>query len=155
MEKQYRSADKQSNTSTMAMVVTGVNNVTSGTDKHYKGVLHPDSLLWCHGSIGLEHVKKRKFRYPFYKYSHTEDASIYRIVICVCENCNMTFYGADALDTPLSIPVKYLDSYQGYELQVRVNGTMQSLRGDIVTPFRQATQEELTDETREFIDKVR
>ena len=122
--------------------------------KVYKGVLHPDSLLWCHGSIGLEHKKIRKFRYPFYKYSHTQDASIYRIIICVCENCNMTFYGADALDTPLAIPVKRLDSYKPYEIQVKIEGRALALKGEIVTPFRQATQEEILDETREFIERV-
>lgn len=133
---------------------TGAKNVTLGINHKYKGVLHPDSLLWCHGSIGLEHKKVRKFRYPFYKYSHTEDASVYRIIICVCENCNMTFYGADALGTSLSIPVKRLDSYRPYEIQVHIKDRALALKGEIVTPFRQATQEEILDETREFIERV-
>lgn len=132
----------------------GASSVELGINHKYKGVLHPDSLLWCHGSIGLEHKKIRKFRYPFYKYSHTQDASVYKIIICVCENCNMTFYGEDAQDTPLSIPVLRLDSYKPYEIQVKVKGKALALRGEIVTPFRQATQEEITDETRAFIERV-
>jgi len=67
----------------------------------------------------------------------------------------MTFYGEGALGTPLSIPVKRIDSYKPYEIAVRIRGNTSALRGEIVTPFRQATQEELLDETRDFIDKVR
>ena len=122
--------------------------------KKYKGVLHPDSLIWCHGSIGLEHEKTRRFRYPFYKYSHTQDASVYKIIICVCKNCNMTFYGDHTKLVPLSIPIQRLDSYKEYEIQVCINGRVSGLKGEIVTPFRQATQEELTDETRAFIERV-
>lgn len=135
-------------------MVTGARNAALGINHKYKGVLHPDSLLWCHGSIGLEHKKVRKFRYPFYKYSHTEDASVYRIIICVCVNCNMTFYGADALGTSLSIPVKRADSYGAYNVQVKINGKLQALKGEVLTPFRQASQAEIIDDTREFIERV-
>lgn len=122
--------------------------------KTYKGVLHPDSLLWCHGTPGLEHKKVRKFRYPFYKYSHTVDASVYRIIVCVCENCNMTFYGELAQGISLSIPVKFLGQHKPYEVQVKSNGKQLAIKGEIMTPFRQATQEEITLETREFIEHV-
>ena len=66
----------------------------------------------------------------------------------------MTFYGEDALGTSLSIPVKRLDSYKPYEVQVKIKGKVLALKGEIVTPFRQATQEEILDETREFIERV-
>lgn len=66
----------------------------------------------------------------------------------------MTFYGDHTKLVPLSIPVRKLDSYTPYEIAVSINGKKLGLRGEIVTPFRQATQEELTDETREFIEKV-
>lgn len=154
MAEQSHSTDKQLSTSTAITAVGGASNVTNGTGSHYKGVLHPDSLIWCHGSIGLEHEKTRRFRYPFYKYSHTQDASVYKIIICVCKNCNMTFYGDHTKLVPLSIPIRKLDSYTPYEIPVSINGKTIGLRGEIVTPFRQATQEELTDETREFIEKV-
>lgn len=121
--------------------------------KHtYKGVLHPDSIRWCHGSVGLEHEKVRKFRYPLYKYSHTVDASRYRVVMCVCKNCNMTF--PNDKRAPLSIPVKVIGNYTPYEVQVRVRGRLMALQGEIVSPFRKASIEEITDETRDFIEKV-
>lgn len=133
---------------------TGATSVELGINHTYKGVLHPDSLLWCHGSIGLEHEKIRKFRYPFYKYSHTEDASVYKVIICVCKRCNMTFWGDHTKEIPLSIPVYKQDSFKPYEIPVRLNGKTLALRGEIVTPFRQATQDEINEETRIFIEHV-
>lgn len=132
-----------------------MNIVKTGIDKHYKGVLHPDSLIWCHGAKGVGHNKIRKFFYPFYKYSHTKNASVYRIVICICINCTMVFRGDETKNVPLSIPVKKIDSYLPYEIRVKVNGKSQSLKGELITPFRQATQEQINDDTRIFIDLVR
>lgn len=150
MEKYYQL--KNTNTT---QTNTGALPATRGIENKYKGVLHPDSLLWCHGRYGLEHNKIRKFIYPFYKYSQTEDASIYRVITCVCTNCNMTFYGELSLGASLSIPVYKLDSYSPYEVIVRVNGTAQSIKGELVFPFRKASQEEINDSTRQFIEMVR
>lgn len=136
----------------MIIVAKNKSSLTELNHK-YKGVLHPDSFLWCHGSVGLEHEKTRRFRYPFYKYSHTEDASVYRIIICVCKNCNMTFWGDETKNVPLSIPIK-MQLNKPYEIAIQLDGRQLALRGEVITPFRQATQEEITIETREFIERV-
>lgn len=150
MEKYYQL--KNTNTT---QTNTGALTAILGMENKYKGVLHPDSLMWCHGRYGLEHNKMRKFIYPFYKYSQTEDASVYRIITCVCTNCNMTFYGESASEVSLSIPVCKLGGYSTYEVVVRVNGEAQSIKGELIFPFRKASQEELNDSTRLFIDMVR
>lgn len=66
----------------------------------------------------------------------------------------MTFYGELAEGVSLEIPVQYLGEYKPYEVQVKSNGKLLAIKGEIVTPFRQATQEEITLETREFIEHV-
>lgn len=137
------------------MVAGGATSAKTGTDKQYKGVLHPDSLLWCRGSIGLEHRKIRKFIYPFYKYSQTQDATVYKIIMCVCQNCNMVFYGEDTLRIPLSIPIYKLDGYSSYELAVKVSGKAQSIKGELIYPFSKVSQEEINDKTRAFIEMTR
>lgn len=122
--------------------------------KKYKGVLHPDSLLWCHGSVGLKHEKIRKFRYPFYKYVQIHEV---RVIVCICKNCNMTFWGAEAEGIPLKIPVfKDPSTYFYYRIPVSVNNE--------IVPFSEikmrnsrlgwANQEMINEDTRNFIEKV-
>ena len=118
--------------------------------KQYRGITDKNCLYWCHGTVGLKHQKVRKFRYPLWKYAHAS----YRIVSCVCLNCNMQFYGDLAADVPLSVPVSPLSSYFAHEIPVRINGRMLALRGEIVRPFRHITQEMLNDQTRLFIELV-
>lgn len=118
--------------------------------KTYRGITDANCLLWCHGTEGLEHRKVRKFRYPLWKYAHAS----YRIVQCVCLNCNMQFHGDLAAGVPLAIPVTRKDTYFTMPIPVRVNGKRQALRGDVVRPFRRITQAMLTDETRLFIELV-
>ncbi len=122
--------------------------------KVYKGLLHPDSLLWCHGSIGLKHDKVRKFRYPFYKYVLVHEV---RYIACVCKNCNMTFWGELANGVPLEIPVYcHPTSYISYALPVTVNGSKVYPNKVSVktTNLGWATQEMIIEDTRRFIDRV-
>ncbi len=118
--------------------------------KTYRGITDENCLLWCHGTVGLEHKKARAFRYPLWKYAHVS----HRVVQCVCLNCNMQFYGDLATGVPLLIPVVRRDTYFAVSIAVRVNGRLQSLRGEVMRPFRRVTQAMLTDETRQFIDLV-
>lgn len=118
--------------------------------KHYHGITDENCLYWCHGTVGLEHRKVRKFRYPLWKYAHAS----HRVVCCICLNCNMQFYGDLATGVPLSIPVSPLSSYFAHEIPVRVSGKLLALRGEIVRPFRHVTQEMLNDQTRLFIELV-
>lgn len=118
--------------------------------KVYRGITDKNCLLWCHGTEGLEHQKVRKFRYPLWKFAHAS----YRIVSCVCLNCNMQFYGDLAAGVPLSIPVVKLDSYFAEHIPVTVHGRRQALKGETVRPFRRVSQDMLTDETRAFIELV-
>lgn len=74
--------------------------------------------------------------------------------MCVCKNCSMVFFGEYAKGVPLSIPVQRLDGYTPIEVQVIVNERRLPLRGELVTPFRRASIEEITEETRFFIDHV-
>lgn len=150
MEKSYRSKS-----TSITQTSTGVNIANLGTNHKYKGVLHPDSLIWCHGSCGIEHNKVRKFIYPLYKYAQINDSLLHKLIICVCTNCNMTFYGESAKGISLSVPVSRLDSYLAYEVIVKINGVAQSIRGELLFPFRRASQEEITEDTRNFIDRVR
>lgn len=123
------------------------------TQRHYKGVLHRDSLRWCHGRVGLEHDKVRKFRYPLYKYSPTIDSSKIKIIICVCLNCNMIFNNNDKT-IKLDIPIKKLDSYSPYPIAVKVNGQKVISSHELVTPFKQSSIVEINDDTRDFIELV-
>lgn len=118
--------------------------------KTYHGITDVNRLLWCHGTEGIEHRKVRKFRYPLWKYAHAS----HRIVVCVCVECNMQFYGDMADDVPLQIPVVRLDSYFALPIPVTIQGKAAALRGEIVRPFRRITQAMLTDETRHFIELV-
>lgn len=118
--------------------------------KQYHGITDENRLYWCHGTVGLEHRKVRKFRYPLWKYAHVS----HRIVSCVCVNCNMHFYGDLAQNVPLHIPIVRLDSYFASEIAVKVNDKQAALRGEIIRPFRRVTQEMLTDQTRLFIELV-
>lgn len=130
------------------MTVSG--NLLLTLHKQYRGITDKNCLYWCHGTEGLKHRKVRKFRYPLYKYAHAS----YRIVSCVCLNCNMQFYGELAREVPLSIPIVRHDDYFAHEIPVRVSGRKLGLRGEIVRPFRHITQEMLTDQTRLFIELV-
>ncbi|HEU0266739.1 MAG TPA: hypothetical protein VFQ70_03870 [Candidatus Saccharimonadaceae bacterium] len=118
--------------------------------KQYRGITDENCLYWCHGTVGLEHHKVRKFRYPLWKYAHVS----HRIVSCVCLNCNMQFYGELAAGVPLSIPVSPLSSYFAVEIPVRASGRLLALHGEVVRPFRHITQEMLNDQTRLFIELV-
>lgn len=118
--------------------------------KTYRGITDKNCLRWCHGTEGLEHVKVRKYRYPLWKYAHAS----YRVVNCICLNCNMQFYGAYAEGVPLSIPIIREDGYFSQEIPVHIHGKLSGLRGEIVRPFRRITQPMLTDETRAFIELV-
>jgi len=118
--------------------------------KIYRGVTDANCLLWCHGTEGIEHQKVRKFRYPAWKYAHAS----YRIVQCICRNCNMQFFGEYAEGVPLSIPVIRKDSYFAYEIPVRINGKLAALKGKVVRTLGQTNQEMLNDQTRLFIDLV-
>lgn len=119
-------------------------------DKKYHGITDHNSLLWCHGTEGLEHRKVRKFRYPLWKYARVS----HRIISCVCLNCNMQFYGDLAAGVPLAIPVLRHDGYFPVQVPVRINGKQAGVKGEIVRPFRHVTQEMLNDHTRLFIELV-
>lgn len=119
-------------------------------DKKYHGITDENCLYWCHGTEGLAHRKVRKYRYPLWKYARVS----HRVVSCVCLGCNMEFYGDLAAGVPLSVPILRVDSYFAVPVPVRVNGHLQSLRGEVVRPFRHVTQEMLNDHTRLFIELV-
>lgn len=123
---------------------------TALATKTYHGITDENCLYWCHGTVGLEHHKVRRFRYPLWKYAHAS----HRIVSCVCLNCNMQFYGDLAGGVPLNIPVSPLSNYFGHEIPIRVGGKLLAFRGEIVRPFRHVTQEMLNDQTRLFIELV-
>jgi hypothetical protein len=123
---------------------------TLTVQKVYRGITDENCLLWCHGTIGVHHNKVRKFRYPVWKYAHTS----YRIVTCICTNCNMQFYGDLAVDVPLDIPVVKLSSYFAESIPVTINGKIQALSGEVIKPFRHITQSMLNDETSAFIELV-
>jgi len=118
--------------------------------KTYRGITDENCLLWCHGTIGLEHQKVRKFRYPLYKYAHVSP----RVVQCVCRNCNMVFYGDYAAGVPLSIPVTKLDSFFETPVNITVGGKRLGLRGELLGTWRKISQQMLTDETRAFIELI-
>lgn len=120
-------------------------------NKKYRGITDKNCLLWCHGTYGVEHQKLRKFRYPAWKYAHAS----YRIVTCICRNCNMEFYGKYAEGIPLFIPVIRQDDYFAYDIPVRINGRLAALHGKIFHTLGRTNQEMLTDRTRMFIDLVR
>lgn len=124
--------------------------VLTTVNKQYHGITDENRLYWCHGTVGIEHRKVRKFRYPLWKYAHVSP----RVIWCMCVNCNMHFYGELAKDVPLHIVVIRLDSYFGVEIPVRVNQKPAVLRGERVRPFRHVSQEMLVDETRLFIELV-
>jgi hypothetical protein len=133
----------------------GAANVAATTlTKKYKGILHKDSLRWCHGTYGLEHVKQRRFRYPFYKYVQIHEV---RVVVCICKNCNMLFWGKEAEGVPLVIPVyKHPTAYFYYKIPVSVNGeilTFSEMKPR-ETNLGWATQEMINEDTRRFIEKV-
>ncbi len=123
-------------------------------DKKYKGILHPDSLRWCHGTEGVEHDKVRKFRYPLYKYVQVKER---RYIACICRNCPMVFFGEAAQGVPLEIYVfKHPTTYMKYELPVRVNGVVKypprvRMKN---TKLGWATQEMIIEDTRLFIERV-
>ena len=119
-------------------------------NKTYRGITDENSLFWCHGVVGVEHHKVRKFRYPLWKYAQVS----HRIVSCVCLNCNMTFYGRFAESVPLKIPVVKIDDYFATPIVVTSSGKKLSLRGQILGPWRAITQSMLTDETRTFIELI-
>jgi hypothetical protein len=118
--------------------------------KQYRGVTDENTLVWCHGTEGVEHQKIRKFRYPLWKYAQTS----YRIVSCVCRHCSMQFYGKFTEGVPLAIPVRRIDSYHPYDIPVRINGTLAAIKGQVVHTLGNTTQEMLNDRTRMFIDLV-
>lgn len=119
-------------------------------EKVYRGITDANCLLWCHGTEGVSHRKVRRFRYPMWKYVGLS----HRVVMCVCLDCNMKFYGELASDTPLNIPVAFKGGYFADNIPVTVNGRMSALKGEIVRPFRRITQDMLTTETRAFIELV-
>lgn len=119
-------------------------------NKTYKGITDENCLYWCHGTVGLEHQKVRRFRYPLWKYAQTSP----RIISCICRNCNMTFYGEFAVGVPLTIPVVKIDSYFTTPVIVTSGGKKLSIRGQVVGPWRAVTQAMLTDETRTFIELI-
>lgn len=119
-------------------------------NKIYRGITDDNCLYWCHGTVGLEHHKVRKLRYPLWKYAHVS----HRVIICICLNCNMQFYGALAMGVPLKIPVVKTDSYFDTAVPVTWGGKRISLRGQVIGPWRAVTQSMLTDETRAFIELV-
>jgi hypothetical protein len=125
-------------------------NTSLTLQKQYRGITDENCLYWCHGTEGIRHHKIRKFRYPLWKYARVS----HRVVSCVCMNCNMQFYGELAYNVPLSIPIIRMDDYFASEIPVRINGKLQSLRGEIVRPFRHVTQAMLNDHTRLFIELV-
>lgn len=118
--------------------------------KQYRGITDKNCLRWCHGTEGIEHEKIRKFRYPNWKYAMVS----HRVVLCVCRNCSMQFYGEYAIGVPLEIPVVRGDSYFPYEIPVKVNGKVLALRGQVMKTLGQINQEMLNDQTRMFIDLV-
>lgn len=122
--------------------------------KVYRGVNDKNSLLWCHGTEGLEHVKVRKFRYPYWKYIDVDDV---KVIWCVCLNCNMHFYGELAVGVPLSIPVKIdKDEFYVYSIPVTVNGKKQAIKGEVIykNRLRGLPIELINYRTRDFIEKV-
>lgn len=134
--------------------VTTAANSIAVIDKKYKGVLHKDSLRWCHGTYGLEHQKMRKFRYPFYKYVQIHE---FRVIVCVCLNCNMSFWGLDAEGIPLKVPVhRDPSTYFYYQIPVSVKGTVLPIKeiAQRKTMLGWATQEMINEDTRNFIEKV-
>lgn len=134
----------------------GVTNAVVSTlsTKKYKGILHRDSIRWCHGTPDIEHKKVRKFRYPFYKYVQIHE---FRVILCVCKNCSMIFWGAEAVGVPLSIPVyKHPTCYFYYQIPVSVNGKIVPITeiAPRKTNLGWATQEMINEDTRRFIDRV-
>lgn len=130
-----------------------MNDVINGTS-HYKGILHKDSIRWCHGAVGVEHEKRRKFRYPLYKYVLVKEM---RYIACVCNNCSMIFFGNETVGVPLEIYVfKHPTTYMTYELPVTVNGKTNypPQRRMKNTKLGWATQEMITEDTRLFIERV-
>ncbi len=119
-------------------------------NKQYRGITDKNCLRWCHGTEGVEHEKIRKFRYPAWKYAQTS----YRVILCICRNCSMQFYGEYANGVRLAIPVVRKDSYFAYEIPIRINGKLTALRGHVMKTLGQTNQEMLTDRTRMFIDLV-
>lgn len=123
-------------------------------NKKYSGITDENRLYWCHGTEGLEHTKKRKFRYPFWKYVRVEEV---RTIQCVCINCNMHFFGALAEGVPLSIPVKIdEDDFYVYSIPVTVNGKRQAISGTVFykNRLRGLPTELINYRTRDFIEKV-
>lgn len=123
-------------------------------DKKYKGISHPDSLRWCHGTEGIEHVKIRKHRYPFYKYVTVQEL---KYVVCVCTKCNMHFYDKDSWSAPFIIRVyTYPENYFAYYLPVKMNGKVikpkpKKMRNSLLG---WVNQEMIVEDTRRFIDRV-
>jgi hypothetical protein len=123
-------------------------------NKHYKGVLHKDSLRWCHGSVGLEHEKERRFRYPLFKYVQVYQI---RVIVCTCRNCNMIFYDQESWKAPLKIPVyKHPSTYFYHQIPVSVKGKYLPINeiAQRKTMLGWATQEMINEDTRNFIEKV-
>lgn len=118
--------------------------------KTYRGITDENCLYWCHGVIGVEHQKVRKFRYPLWKYAQVSP----RVISCICLNCNMIFYGSFTEGVPLTIPVVKIDNYFATPIPVTSTGKKLSLRGQILGPWRAITQSMLTDETRTFIELI-
>ena len=124
-------------------------------DKKYKGVLHPDSLRWCHGREGLEHKKVRKFRYPLWKYARISEV---RIVLCVCENCSMLFFGEHVNGARLKINVDFSGSdFEHYLVPVTLNGRSLGINAPVVRRGSlgwNTNQEIINISTKEFIEKI-
>lgn len=119
-------------------------------EKVYRGINDKNCLIWCHGTPGLEHHKIKRYRYPLWKYASVS----HRIVVCICTNCNMQFYGDMADGIALNIPVANLGNYFAQPIQISVNGIKTALNGELIPPFRHITQQMLNDETHNFIELV-
>lgn len=109
---------------------------------------------WCRGMVGIKHKKIRRFRYPFWVYEYKAKV---RYVECGCLNCPMTFNTLDNLSAPLKIPIKKIDDYDPYEVQVKFNEKTLPIQG-VLLPKRNTlgwiNQRMILDSTIDFINRA-